>query len=438
MVNKIFYFILFTSFSACLNSKQIMKTNENSFITVKGTQFLKNNKTYNFIGTNFWAGINLGANNSSGNRARLIAELNQMQSLGITNVRIMALTEGPNSEPFRIVPSNNNKADLDEDILQGLDFFLDELKKRDMSAVVCLSNFWPWSGGFAQYQQWVGDIKKIEYPMDTINGNWWNYMISTSKFYSSERAIELYLNSVGKIVNRKNSISKILYKNDPTIMSWQLCNEPRGMKNELDYLKWIEKSANYIKSLDSNHLVSVGSEGYTSDKKNNGTDFLKTHSFKNIDYTTAHLWIQNWGFYNPKQHIETYSNAINFAKEYLKEHVQISYELNKPFVLEEFGIMKDNGSFSYEATTKNRDSFYSLIFNEIVEYSKQKKASGVNFWAWGGFGRPRVNGGWWKVGDEFIGDPPHEQQGWYSVYNTDTSTHQVIKKYSLQLNNPQK
>ena len=39
-----------------------------------------------------------------------------------------------------------------------------------------------------------------------------------------------------------------------------------------------------------------------------------------------------------------------------------------------------------------------------------------------------MNGGWWKPGDEFIGDPPHELQGWYSVYNNDTTLSLVIKE----------
>ena len=44
----------------------------------------------------------------------------------------------------------------------------------------------------------------------------------------------------------------------------------------------------------------------------------------------------------------------------------------------------------------------------------------------------------WKPSDDLIGDPPHERQGWYSIYDTDVSTHQVIKKYSALMNELQK
>ena len=50
------------------------------------------------------------------------------------------------------------------------------------------------------------------------------------------------------------------YKNDPTIMSWNLINEPRCDKPNCSGLvqAWIEKQAAYVKSVDPNHLVTVG------------------------------------------------------------------------------------------------------------------------------------------------------------------------------------
>ena len=50
------------------------------------------------------------------------------------------------------------------------------------------------------------------------------------------------------------------YKNNPTIMSWNLINEPRCDKPNCAGLvqAWIEKQAAYVKSVDPNHLVTVG------------------------------------------------------------------------------------------------------------------------------------------------------------------------------------
>jgi len=61
--------------------------------------------------------------------------------------------------------------------------------------------------------------------------------------------------------------------------------------------------------------------------------------------------------------------------------------------------------------------------------------AGSNFWAWAGFGRPRKPKSIWKKNDEFIGDPPHEFQGWYSIYNSDLSTINIIKNFASKFNN---
>jgi mannan endo-1,4-beta-mannosidase len=39
----------------------------------------------------------------------------------------------------------------------------------------------------------------------------------------------------------------------------------------------------------------------------------------------------------------------------------------------------------------------------------------------------------WKLKDDFIGDPPHEAQGWYSVYDTDSTTIKIIKEYASKI-----
>ena len=53
---------------------------------------------------------------------------------------------------------------------------------------------------------------------------------------------------------------------------------------------------------------------------------------------------------------------------------------------------------------------------------------GCNFWAWGGLVHPQLE--WWQKGDVFVGDPAQEPQGLYSVFASDKSTIEIIKKYA--------
>jgi len=118
---------------------------------------------------------------------------------------------------------------------------------------------------------------------------------------------------------------------------------------------------------------------------------------------------------------------------YLLRHANDSKKLGKPFVLEEFGIMKDSGSFDPKASTVNRDAYYREVFEQVYQLALMGEACGVNFWAFAGEGRPREPETWWRKGDDFLGDPPHEPQGWYSVYDFDKSTLDLIKEYGEKL-----
>ncbi len=115
--------------------------------------------------------------------------------------------------------------------------------------------------------------------------------------------------------------------------------------------------------------------------------------------------------------------------QYFKKHAVESVTLNKPMVLEEFGLARDwdpvKDIYNPNSPTTYRDRFYSAMFAEVASaISLGEPVGGANFWAWAGPARP---------GYPWIGDPPHETPGWYSVYNTDTTTLEVISEYAARM-----
>jgi len=403
------------------------------FVTVDGMKFILNGNPYYFLGTNLWYGMNLGSKGKSGDRKRLIKELEFLSEIGIKNLRVMAATEGPDHEKWRIVPSlQSAPGDYNADLLDGLDFLLYEMGKRDMKAIMCLNNFWHWSGGMSQYVSWVNKTK-IPYPPIEGEGDWQKYQEYTASFYSNNEAKKLYNNHIRFIILRKNSYNGKLYRDDPTIMSWQLGNEPRGIDNREDFLDWIESSAKLIKDIDPNHLVTIGSEGSTA-HSSSGNNFIEDHESKYIDYTTIHIWIQNWGWFDPNDK-QSLTYSINKAQTYINEHEESAIKLNKPVVLEEFGISRDYNDYSSSSPITLRNQYFKKVFDIILSKAKNDSPLvGSNFWAWGGFGRPSKPKSIWEKDDEFIGDPPHEFQGWYSVYSSDLSTIKIIKSFSSKFN----
>ncbi|MRT93701.1 hypothetical protein EMN46_12200 [Ancylomarina sp. 16SWW S1-10-2] len=405
------------------------------FVQVKDGKFIKEGQTYKYIGTNFWYGMNLGAFD----KERLVRELDRLNELGVKNLRLMVASEGNAESEWRLQPCLQTTPGVyNEELLEGLDFLLNEMQKRQMLGVLCLNNFWPWSGGMSQYVSWANNNEAIPFPPPAKDGDWRKYQEYSAQFYTNKKALAYFNDLIKLLVNRKNTVNGLAYTEDPTIMAWQLANEPEGVNQEQAYRKWLHSTAKYIKSLDSNHLVSIGSEGNTPFPRT-GNNFEKDHQSEYIDYCTFHLWIQNWGLYNPQKPEISYKEAIVKAEQYINQHFEIATKLlNKPIVLEEFGISRDFNSYETKAETKYRDAYYTYIFEKILELSNKGNMSGANFWAWAGEGRPRLPKVIWKTGDDLIGDPPHELQGWYSVYDTDESTKVIIKKYTTLISESEK
>jgi mannan endo-1,4-beta-mannosidase len=289
--------LLSTSLFSC-KSKQ-------DFIKVTATTFTQKSKSYYFVGTNFWYGAYLGADAAYGNRARLIRELNQLQKLGITNLRIVAASEEsdyglPLSPPFQYKNGQYN-----ETLLQGLDYLLYEMRKRNMRATLVLNNNWDWTGGMGQYVSWTTNKPVID-PATNKNQTWDEVLKFAAGFYTNQKAQTLYRKYINMIVYRKNVYTRTLYNNDPTIMSWELANEPRPLnignldENVKVFANWVDETAAFIHANAPNQLVTTGSEGSKGSLNDLGYT-LKVHESKYVDYMTFHMWPKKLGWYKADQ-----------------------------------------------------------------------------------------------------------------------------------------
>ena len=84
-----------------------------------------------------------------------------------------------------------------------------------------------------------------------------------SKYATNEKAHQLFYDYVRFIIGRTNRYTNVKYVDDPAIMSWQIGNEPRAFSTDAlpAFEKWLAEASALIRSLDKNHLISVGSEG---------------------------------------------------------------------------------------------------------------------------------------------------------------------------------
>ena len=425
--------ILALFFDAC---STLFLPEQKNFIKVNGTHFELNGKPYYFEGANFWTAAYLGASDQIGDRERLIRELNKLQSLGITNLRVLGASEQSTKRGV-IKPGFITKPGVyDEDLLKGMDFLLSEMNKRDMHAVIFLTNTWEWSGGMGQYVAWTDDSNSVNSVVP--NMNYPEYMNYVASFYRSEKAKEIYYKYLYTLITRKNEYTGLCYYEDPAIMTWEIANEPRPGQGEeaekwLDeYYRWINSTALYIHKLDHNHLVSTGSEGIVG-SLDSAQVYIQANQSKYIDYLTFHLWPKDWGWFNINKADSTYPSTEIKSINYINEHIKLARELRKPIVLEEFGLQRDS-SIIPGTPTVFRDKFYNTILKLVYDSAYAgSPVAGAAFWLWGGEGASKIGPYKWGFGrnNGMVDDDN-------SVYDADISTLNILKEYAGKFNSLKK
>ena len=429
-MRKLILFAVMALFTiSCTQRKTNQISGESAFVKQKNGHFVIGDKPYYFIGTNYWYGAILGSTGEGGNRDRLLKELDFMKENGITNLRVLVGADGVAGQEVKIRPTLQTAPGVYNDtIFDGLDFFMAELGKRDMHAVLFINNSWEWSGGYGQYLEWAG---KGNVPEKGVH-DWPVFVKHVAQYAECDSCHTMFLKHVKHVITRTNKYTGKKYIDDTAIMSWQIGNEPRVFSDEGKpaFLKWMKEVTALIRSQDPNHLISTGNEGLMGSEGDMKL-YEDMHADPNVDYLTIHIWPKNWRWIDITKIKESVDTAIVKTNQYITDHIASAEKLNKPITIEEFGFPRDNHKYTLDDPVTARDEYYSNIFKQVVASAKEKgNLSGCNFWAWGGLGRPAHE--FWKPWDDYVGDPSQEEQGLNSVFDTD-STIKVIKNYADEL-----
>ena len=266
------------------------------FVYTEGNKFMLNGKPYYFAGANcynlFTYGSGAGDTESSYMNKQQIDEM--MQIMASNKVQVVR-TWGFNNDAsqtwhdFQTGPNTYNEQEFDE-----FDYIAISAKNHGIKLIVTLANYWTDYGGITQYLEWVGSSAK---PNQGV-------------FFNNSKAIQLYKNYVQHFVTRKNHYTNISYIDDPTILAWEVCNEPRHQDMGDDITStvlrgWMDDIGAFIKGLDSNHLISSGLEGQGSKYGyggNCGNDFITIHESPGVDFCSAHPYpTESWAELNISQ-----------------------------------------------------------------------------------------------------------------------------------------
>ncbi len=155
--------------------------------------------------------------------------------------------------PFRRGPEEWNEA-----AFVSLDLAIVEAARNNLRVQLCLTNWWRDTGGVVRYLRWAGlpDAADDTQP----------YGINAERamlFYTNADTRRLYREHLERLALRRNTISGVLYRDDPTIFGWELMNEAQAVTGRWGERRaWITEMSSYLKSLDPNHLIAPGDWGY--------------------------------------------------------------------------------------------------------------------------------------------------------------------------------
>lgn len=283
------------------------------------------------------------------------------RAMGANTVRSWAFLNvddrSAGSVAFQYLSESRIIVDTGPDGLERLDALIASAEDNDIRLILPLVNYWDNLGGMRLYLQWLGIAGGVE------------------QFYRAPHARTAYRNWVQAVITRRNTRTNRFYYEEPAILAWELANEPRcevadGRELLLD---WIGEMCRFVKSLDRNHLLSVGDEGFlrragTHDPMYDGQYGVDTEAFLNfgeIDFGTIHFYP------------ETTGKPPEFLTTWLQDLAGSGQRANKPMLLEEFGIKLDK-------TVPDPAARRNQVYAEWLDSADRFAIAGDLLWMAGG------------------------------------------------------
>lgn len=339
--NTVIFFITMAFFISCsLFDNKEDKSANSDFIQVDNGNLQLADNRFHFVGTNAYYLPNYQLIDSSVvNRA-----LDLFEDSEVRVVRMWAFYDGPpiyqNDNSIQPRPREYN-----ENSLVALDQVIAKGKEKGIYFILPFINYWSELGGIEVYNGWCGESGR-----------------NMSAFINNQECQSIFKDYISILLNRVNTVTGIAYKDEPAIMLWEIGNELRNPEGSAQELRdWYQDIAIYIKSIDNNHLVATGEEGFddaslgefnnntgnfshpyysNGDYSNTyvlragqGTSYVLNTQIPEIDVASAHWYPDVFGF---GLQLDDDLNTAQAA--WLRDHQNISKEVGKPFILGEYGL----------------------------------------------------------------------------------------------------
>jgi mannan endo-1,4-beta-mannosidase len=281
-----------------------------TFVTRRGGEFVLDGAPRR------WAGINNYYLHYS-SHYMIDSVLNDIAAMQLKTVRAWAFLDGNASNG---VVLQAKPYVYDENGFEHLDYAVYKAGQLGLRLVLVLTNNWDDFGGMNQYVKWFSAAGHDD-------------------FYTNRQIRKAYRAYAKHVLNRTNRYTGLAYNADPTIMTWELANEPRCSSDTSGdtLVSWADEMSRYVSRFAPRQLVSVGDEGFFGDPA--ATDYPYTAyegvawkrlvSLPDVDYGTVHLYPVGWG---------ESADPQAWGHTWITDHIRDGKTLGKPVVIEEFGL----------------------------------------------------------------------------------------------------
>lgn len=194
---------------------------------------------------------------------------------------------------------------------------------------------------------------------------------------TNRESVKAFKKLIKQIIERKNSINARMYRNDPTILAWEIANELEYWRfAEPDVSKWVNEIATYIKTLDKNHLVTIGMSTNKSDLSEDSS-LYKVFNVPTLDFLSFH-------YYPDSNNLDLNKDILRKEDIYKIEFITKKFLLlRKPIIIGEFGFSNSMDLNLKIRSNENTVDFYNLAFKRYMDTAFSAGATGVMFWGWG-------------------------------------------------------
>ncbi|XDG08384.1 hypothetical protein ABKA04_007999 [Annulohypoxylon sp. FPYF3050] len=265
--------------------------------------------------TKYYAGTNSYWISFLTNNADVDKTLDALNTAGHKILRVWGFNDvtsqpGGGTVYFQYLSRSGSTINTGANGLQRLDYVVQSAEKRGIKLIINFVNNWSDYGGMPAYVTAFGG--------------------SQTTWYTNTAAQTQYKAYIKAVVSR--------YANSSAIFAWELANEPRCNGCQTSVLtNWAADTSAYVKSLDPNHMVTLGDEGFglAGDGSypyqfGEGLDFAANLKIETLDFGTFHLYPSTWG------------TQYDWGNGWIEAHGKACEAAGKPCLFEEYGSTTDH------------------------------------------------------------------------------------------------